>query len=114
MRNVTFISSFRFNSQNKALRFGSFIFGPVIMRMFHIYKKPDLALECFKSPELNGIFDQLITYQILLDLLYETGKYQEILDTFDIIKAKQIQGAKFPRNSVVLAMAACYKMVSIG
>ncbi|EFA06421.2 pentatricopeptide repeat-containing protein 2, mitochondrial [Tribolium castaneum] len=102
----------KFNSQNKELRFGNFVFGPVIMRMFYTHNKADLALECFKAPEFDGIFDQLITYQILLDLLYENGKYQEILDTFEVIKGRQLEGTKYPRNSVVLVMAACYKMNS--
>ncbi|XP_044265065.1 pentatricopeptide repeat-containing protein 2, mitochondrial-like [Tribolium madens] len=101
----------KFNSQNKELRFGNFVFGPVIMRMFYTHNKPDLALECFKAPELNGIFDQLITYQILLDMLYENGRYQEILDTFEVIKGRQLE-IKYPRNCVVLVMAACYKMNS--
>lgn len=81
------------------------------MRMLHVFNKPDLALECFKSPELEGLFDQLITYQILLDLLYENGKYQEMLEVFDLVKSKQLQGAKYPRNAVVLVMAGCYKLV---
>ncbi|KAF2896595.1 hypothetical protein ILUMI_09580 [Ignelater luminosus] len=102
----------KFNQQNKQLRFGNYVFGPVIMRMFHTLKKPDEALECFKATELDGLFDQLITYQILLDLLYESEKYNEILDCFGIIKDRQIEGIKFAKNVVVLTLAACYKMNS--
>lgn len=36
---------FRFNSQNRELRFGSFIFGPVVMRLFYLHNRPDLAVE---------------------------------------------------------------------
>ncbi|VEN60254.1 unnamed protein product [Callosobruchus maculatus] len=100
----------KFNQQNKQLRFGSYVFGPVVMRMFHHFNKPELAFECFKAPELNGFFDQLMSYQILLDLLFENGKYKEILEAFDIIKGRQIDGLKYPRNVVVLVLAACYKM----
>ncbi|XP_050505782.1 pentatricopeptide repeat-containing protein 2, mitochondrial-like [Diabrotica virgifera virgifera] len=102
----------KFNKQNKELRFGSFVFGPVVLRLFHHYNRPDLALECFKSDELSGFFDQIISYQILLDLLYENQMYQEILDCADFIKDKQMEGMKYPRNVVVLAMAACYKLNS--
>lgn len=35
----------KFNQQNKEVRFGNFIFGPVVMRMFHILNKPDQALK---------------------------------------------------------------------
>lgn len=100
----------RFNNQNKELRFGNFIFGTVVMRMFHNLNKPDEALQCFKSPELKGFFDQLMSYQILLDLLYDNGKYKEMLEVFEIIKERQIEGTKYPRNIVVLTFAACYKL----
>ncbi|XP_056638327.1 pentatricopeptide repeat-containing protein 2, mitochondrial-like [Diorhabda sublineata] len=102
----------KFNKQNKELRFGSFIFGPVVMRLFHHQNKPDLALECFKSDELSGFFDQMITYQILLDLLFENKQYQQLLDCVEFIKEKQLEGLRYPRNVVVLALAACYKMNS--
>lgn len=59
---------------------------------------------------MEGFFDQLMSYQILLDLLYENKKYQEVLDTFDNIKARQIQGGRYPKHVVVLVFAACYKM----
>lgn len=102
----------RFNSQNKDLRFGTFVFGPVVMRMLHYLNKPDEALNAFKDPALDGIFDQLITYQLLLDLLYKNEKYQDMLTVFEMIKDKQIQSARFPKNVVVLTMAACYKLNS--
>lgn len=35
----------RYNKQNKSLRFGNYIFGPVVMRMFYIHNKAELALE---------------------------------------------------------------------
>lgn len=39
----------RFNAQNKDLRFGSFVFGPVVARLLHHFKKADLALQMFKE-----------------------------------------------------------------
>lgn len=35
----------RFNSQNKDLRFGNFVFGPVVMRMFYFQKDVESALK---------------------------------------------------------------------
>ncbi|KAK5647382.1 hypothetical protein RI129_002274 [Pyrocoelia pectoralis] len=100
----------RFNQQNKQLRFGNYIFGPVIMRLFHFLNKHEEAYECFKSPELNGLFDQMMSYQILLDLLYENQRYDDVLEIFEIIKTRQIEGVKFAKNVVVLVCAACYKL----
>lgn len=82
----------KFNAQNKEVRFGNFIFGPVVMRMFHHLKEDELALQCFKNPDMDGFFDQLSSYQILVDMLYEKGRYQDVRDVFNIIKSRQIQG----------------------
>lgn len=38
-------NTFRFNQQNKEVRFGSYVFGPVIMRMYYFLNKPDEALK---------------------------------------------------------------------
>ncbi|KAI4467425.1 pentatricopeptide repeat-containing protein 2 mitochondrial [Holotrichia oblita] len=100
----------KFNKQNKELRFGNFVFGAVVMRMFYVLNKPKEALECFKSPDLEGFFDQLISYQLLCDLLYENQLYKDILECFNIIQDRQVGGMKYPRNIVVLVIAACYKM----
>lgn len=100
----------RFCSQSKEVRFGNFIFGPPLMRFFHHVKDSESALKLFKDESLGGFFDQVITYQILLDLLFERGQYQEILDTFDIIQSRQLQGARYPKHVLILVFAGCYKM----
>lgn len=93
------------------MRFGNFVFGPVVMRMYHYLNQPTLAFEAFKDKELEGFFDQLATYQILCDLLYNNQMYQEVLDVFEIIRDKQVQGTKYPRNVLVCVFASCYKLV---
>lgn len=65
----------------------------------------------FKDPELEGFFDQLISYQILIDMLYERGRYQDVIDVFQIVKSRQIQGGLYPPHVMVLVFAACYKEV---
>lgn len=61
------------------------------MRLFHTLKDVDSALKLFKDESLGGFFDQLVSYQILLDLLYETGRYQEMLDIYKVIKERQVR-----------------------
>lgn len=82
------------------------------MRMFHVLNKPNEALESFKSADMLGFYDQLMSYQLLMNLLYENKKYSEVLEVYEIVKNKQLEGSKYPRNIVVLTLAACYKMVS--
>ncbi|XP_054277522.1 pentatricopeptide repeat-containing protein 2, mitochondrial-like [Macrosteles quadrilineatus] len=99
----------KFNSQNKDLRFGSFVFGPVIMRMYHTLNKPKEALKIFKNPDVDGFFDQIASFQILMDLLYNNEMYDEVMEVMDIVKNKQLPGNRYPRNVVVLTFAAAYK-----
>lgn len=103
----------RFCSQSKEVRFGNFIFGPVIMRLFHNLQESETALELFKDESLGGFFDQLMSYQILLDLLFEKGQYQDVLDTFDTIRTRQLQGSRYPKHSIILVFAACYKLNTV-
>nr|CAD7203482.1 unnamed protein product [Timema douglasi] len=52
VRPINFLSnrhSSQFNQQNKDLRFGNFVFGPVVMRMFYYMNTPDAALENTKE-----------------------------------------------------------------
>lgn len=99
----------KFNTQNTELRFGSYVFGPVVMRMFHFLDAPKEALQCFNDPKNEGFFDQMISHQILLDLLYSHEMYDEMYQVFDKSQEKQIGSIKFPKYCVVLVLAACYK-----
>ncbi|KAL0820494.1 hypothetical protein ABMA28_006357 [Loxostege sticticalis] len=99
----------KFNSNKSEFRFGSFVFGPVVMRMYHFLDAPNEALKCFEDPEISGFFDQLVSYHILLDLLYCHEMYDEMYRVFEKVKETQINMTKFPKYPVVLILAACYK-----
>lgn len=83
--------------------------GPVIMRMYHVLKNDDAALKVFLDKEMDGFFDQMMSYQILLDLLYVKGRYADVRSTYDIIKQRQLEGARYPKHCMVLVLGACYK-----
>jgi pentatricopeptide repeat domain-containing protein 2 len=87
------------------------VFGPVVMRMYHYLNQPDAALHAFKDPSLEGFFDQLISYQLLMDLLFSNDRYEDVMDVFNIVVQRQTQGARYPKHCVVLAFGALYKMV---
>ncbi|XP_062553584.1 pentatricopeptide repeat-containing protein 2, mitochondrial-like [Armigeres subalbatus] len=99
----------KYNSQAQELRFGNYIFGPVIMRALYSMKDPALAFKLFKDEKYIGFFDQLTTYQILGDLLYKNGLYAEVRELFDLIKIRQVQGGRYPKHSITLTFAACYQ-----
>jgi pentatricopeptide repeat domain-containing protein 2 len=51
-----------------------------------------------------------MSYQLLLDLLFEKKRFQDVLDAYDIIKSRQLQNGRFPKHVMVLVFAACYKL----
>lgn len=71
-----------------------------------------IIFQCFNDPANDGFFDQLVTFQILLDLLYSHEMYDDMYELFEKIKEKQINMTKYPKYPVVLILAACYKQVS--
>lgn len=100
----------RFHEQSKALRFGTFVFGPVAMRLFYLLDKPDLAIQTLKDPQLAGFFYQFTSYQIAMDLLYKRGRYNDVKDLYEHMRKQQLHGTKFPRDCVVLVLGACYQI----
>lgn len=62
---------------------------------------------------MDNFFDQVVTYQILMDLLLKNEMYDEVMQIMDNVKDKQLQGSRFPRTAVVLTMAAAYKKVNL-
>lgn len=46
-----------------------------------------------------------------MDLLFKNEMYDEVMQVADIVQDKQISSNRFPRNVVVLTMAAAYKKV---
>ena len=125
LKNVTFLMSDseeeinllkemirKFNAQNKDLRFGSFIFGPVVMRLLHTFKKSDVALELLRDPTCEGFFDQLSSITVLADLLFENKQYNEVWELHDDVVKRAVFDAKFPRDLLTTVMAASYQLNS--
>lgn len=67
--------------------------------------------QCFEDPANDKFFDQLVTYQVLLDLLYSHEMYDEMYRVFEKVKERQVNMSKYPKYPVVLILAACYKQV---
>ncbi|XP_057374960.1 pentatricopeptide repeat-containing protein 2, mitochondrial-like [Daphnia carinata] len=100
----------KFHNQSTGLRFGTFVFGPVIMRFFHSVNQPNEVLALLRNPKTVSLFDQFMSYQIAMDLLLRNKMYNEVMEVFAIAQGRSIQDNKFPKNCVILAMAALYRM----
>lgn len=63
------------------------------------------------NPDLTGFFDQIASYQILMDLLLEHDRHEDILKVYEVVKNHQLHGMRYPKNVIVLLYASCYKKV---
>ena len=46
-----------------------------------------------------------------MDLLLNNKMYNEVMEVFEIVQSRNIQDNPFPKNCLILAMAALYRMV---
>ncbi|EFX90291.1 hypothetical protein DAPPUDRAFT_299902 [Daphnia pulex] len=96
----------KFHSQSTGLRFGTFVFGPVIMRFLYSINETKALLSLLRNPKTVTLFDQFISYQIAMDLLLENKMYKEVLEVFDIAQKRNIQDNQYPKNCFIIVMAA--------
>lgn len=67
----------------------------------------------FNDPEMDGFFNQLTSYQVLMDLLFINEKFNDVLEVYKTIQEKQLQIAKFPKGVMMFVFASCYKLVRL-
>jgi len=60
---------------------------------------------------LRGMFDQMSSFVVVMDLLFENKQFERVLETMDIVKDLQLNGIKYPMDCVTLALASCYELV---
>lgn len=99
----------KYNNQDGEMRFGTYRFGPVIMRALYYLNDPDTALAYFKNPDHEALFDQVTSFMILLDLLYENNRHIEIREVYDKIRIKFANGVKHPKLALNVVAASCFK-----
>lgn len=100
----------KFATQNRDLRFGKFIFGPVVMRLLHEFRLPDIALTLIRDPAFEGFFNQMTSYIICLDLLYKCDRFQDVIDVYDEIMEKGALDNATPRDLTTLAIVSAYRI----
>lgn len=102
----------RYIETNKEFQFGSYMFGPVVMRMYSYLKEPVKAYESFNNHFESSFYQQMTTVQILFNLLYVNQMYSEIRDLYEKILSSEAWRGMANRCIFVLT-AACYKEVSL-
>ncbi|XP_052101028.1 pentatricopeptide repeat-containing protein 2, mitochondrial-like isoform X3 [Mytilus californianus] len=90
-----------------------FFFGPVFMRMLHHSKKADIAFMLMEDRKgLRNLLFHLTAVVIYMDLLFEAGKYEQVVKCYEELDRAQKYKHLPLRNHMTLALAALYKMNS--
>lgn len=103
---------FRYSSQNTEMRFGSFVFGPVILRLLHHFNQPDLAIEFMKDDSMSSIFGQVNSALLTMNLLYKNNRDKEVMDIFELVNSRETFLPKYPHDCVSQYVAAARRLVS--
>ncbi|XP_034950355.1 pentatricopeptide repeat-containing protein 2, mitochondrial-like isoform X1 [Chelonus insularis] len=98
----------KYNSQNSDFRFGVIRSGPIIMRALHYLNQPDVAFELFMNPNTDAFFNQITTFILLEDLLYENKKYNQVREVYNKIKLL-LNNSVHPKLVAIIIMLSCYK-----
>ncbi|XP_055355910.1 pentatricopeptide repeat-containing protein 2, mitochondrial-like [Paramacrobiotus metropolitanus] len=91
-------------------RTGSFVFGPLLMRLHYHLNKPEAALSSIQDPVLAEVYDQLTSYMVAMNLLYNHQRYNDVVQLYTYMLQRPFIATRFPRENLALACAACYKL----
>ncbi|XP_005413995.1 PREDICTED: pentatricopeptide repeat-containing protein 2, mitochondrial isoform X2 [Chinchilla lanigera] len=99
----------RYHAENRNFTLGEYKFGPVFMRLCYEMDLEESAVELIKDQHLQGFFSDPTSFNILMDMLFIKGKYENALEV--LIEMKN-QDVRLNSDSYVLAFAICYKLNS--
>lgn len=98
----------KYHASNKDFKFGSYIFGPVVMRMYYYLNEPVNALNAFNNIMNTTFFNQKTTLNILMCLLYKNNMYAEIRELFTNTIDNELW-QDVAKNSLLVVSSACYR-----
>ncbi|XP_031836580.1 pentatricopeptide repeat-containing protein 2, mitochondrial [Nomia melanderi] len=98
----------KYRETNRDMQFGTYVFGPVVMRMYTYLQEPRRAYESFNNLFETSFYKQMTTVQVLLNLLYKYEMYQEIKVVYEKISSTDSWKGMANRCMFDL-MAGCYK-----
>ncbi|XP_032068586.1 pentatricopeptide repeat-containing protein 2, mitochondrial isoform X1 [Thamnophis elegans] len=100
---------YRYHEENSNRAFGEFRFGPIFMRLCYELDLEAVALELIKDQTLNGFFGDYTSFNILMDMLFEKGHYE---DALNVLLKMDRENIRFNQDTYLLAFAICYKLNS--
>ncbi|XP_076293301.1 pentatricopeptide repeat-containing protein 2, mitochondrial [Lasioglossum baleicum] len=98
----------KYQASNKDLKFGSYVFGTVVMRMYYYLNEPKTALDTFNEVSQTSLFNQRTSVNILMCLLYKNNMYAEIRELFNFAINNE-EWKEVTKNCLLVLCSACYK-----
>lgn len=123
------------DNNNDAQNETEFHVGTSILRIFSLLNFPDAAIEVieicgfqnktikfihihmfglqfYQDEQMKSLFDEMNAYKVLLTLLHNNKRYEEIFKIYNEIRARVELQNQLPHSSItVLAFSACYHLV---
>lgn len=92
------------------MRFSSYEFGPLVMRLLHHLKNADLAYSLIDDKDYSSFFRNITSLSVLGDMLYEAGQYEKVLLVSNMPRNGFIDGPRRPIDLTILALASCLQL----
>ncbi len=93
-----------------------FHFGPTLLKLCHRTRDTSHALQVFRQMGSNDKdFDFLSSYILIMDLLYESKNYADVISCWENYTSKSEVRYRLPcpRSLQILVLGACYGQVSM-
>ncbi|XP_043801119.1 pentatricopeptide repeat-containing protein 2, mitochondrial-like [Apis laboriosa] len=97
----------KYSQKHEVSKIGSYVFGPVVMRMYYHLNQPQYALQAFENEILNNSFNYRSSFRILMCLLYKNNMFEDMKEIYN--KVLSTKGIEFIGTNSVLIFAACLK-----
>ncbi|XP_033335775.2 pentatricopeptide repeat-containing protein 2, mitochondrial [Megalopta genalis] len=98
----------KYECSNKEIKFGSYVFGPVVMRMYYYLNEPTAAMDTFYKLDQTPFFKQSTSMHILFSLLYKNDMFVELQQVYEHLMHIE-DWYNSIKHCIITLTAACYK-----
>ncbi|RXG70577.1 hypothetical protein Avbf_06357 [Armadillidium vulgare] len=82
------------------------------LKLLHHLKLPNEMRKVLNEKELSKLFENTLSYVIVMSLFYDRKLYNDVIDTYHRMISKNAMSRKSAKLQTILTMAACYHLDS--
>ncbi|CAJ1070206.1 pentatricopeptide repeat-containing protein 2%2C mitochondrial [Xyrichtys novacula] len=98
---------YSYHAENQNTPQGDYNFGPIFMRQCYELGLEDMAASTLTDKNMRGFFKDTTSHNIVVDMLFSKGSYEEALKLLGDMKSR---GIYFTKDTLTLAFGTCYKL----